>query len=768
MQRFDFNTGWTFRKEGAAPVPVLLPHDAMQTEVRRPDGPGGPGNAWFEGGVYLYEKTFTAPESWRRKSVLFEFEAACPMAEVFLNGKRVGGCAYGYSQFLIPGDGVRPGEENTLLVRVDGTGLPNSRFYSGAGLHRPVFLWVGEREHIGPYDLKVRTLSHDPAVIEVTAGRWAHIDILDGDTPVASGEGERVTLSVPGAKLWSDETPYLYTCRAVLKSGDTAAVPFGIRALAWDSTGFRVNGRTVKLRGGCVHHDNGILGARSFPEAEWRRVRRLKAAGFNAIRSTHYPASKSMLDACDALGVYVMDEAWDMWYRHKTPFDYADRFGENWRRDLTAMVDKDYDHPSVVMWSIGNEVSEPGEERGLRLARALTDALHELDPDRPVTTGANYPILLGSWRRAHGVPDPWEESPVTDSASFNALMARQFHGMLDVSASDEADRAVSPYLDIVDIAGYNYASPRYAPDGALHPGRVIVGSETFPWMLAENWAAVERYPYLIGDFMWTAWDYLGETGLAAWSDSPDAMAFAKPYPWLLADSGAFDILGDDNAEGGLAMTVWGVRETPYIASTPPRPANTPLYKGPWRGSEGVPTWSWRGSEGVPTRVEVCSRAPRIALYLNGEPIGAAPTKNCAAAFDLPYTPGTLRAVAEDGAGNPIAESSITSAAGKLHIALRPESEAVAGKLQFIRVDMVGENGVTEAGADRLLRVTVTGGTLLAFGSAAPRTSSNFLSGTYETYRGKALAAVIPDGGEMTLRVQGEGLEAAELRVRCRI
>ncbi len=742
MERSGFNEGWTFKKRGGEAVPVVLPHDAMQTEARRADSPSGSGCAFYEGGVYEYEKVFTVPEAFRDKSVYFEFEGAYPMAEVWLNGVRAGGCAYGYGQFLVPGDGLRPGEENTLRVVTDNSHVPNSRWYSGAGLHRPVSVWVGERAHIRPRGVRVRTLSADPPTVEVT------VDCDDGEPEVTvftkeggvfTGTGRKVTLALPGASLWSAEEPNLHSVRAVLPGGDSETARFGIRTLSWSARGFFVNGRETLLRGGCVHHDNGILGARSFPTAEWRRVAILKSFGFNAIRSAHDPASEAMLEACDALGMYVMDEGWDMWYYAKTAGDYSARFMDNWERDLEAMVDKDFNHPCVVMYSIGNEVSEPASERGLALAKRLVDKLHGLDPSRPVTSGANL-VILASAANPH---EPSGQGPEAgdgaDSESFNRRMQEQFVGMCRASATPDADRASSPYLDLLDIAGYNYASDRYPLEPSLHPDRAVVGSETFPFMLAENWAAVEKYPYLTGDFMWTAWDYLGETGIGAWSCEPDANVFGKPYPWLLADTGAFDILGNDNAEAGLAAVVWGARTEPYIAVAPPTHPGKPQYRGAWRGTDAVPHWSWRGCTGNETRVEVYTRAPQAALYLNGRLIGRAETHGFRADFTLPYEPGELKAVALDGDGTELSSHALRSATGKLRLRVSRETTGAGDGLVYFNIDLVGENGEIECNRDRKVTFSLEGGELLAFGSARPKTESRFETGTYELYRGRAQA-----------------------------
>ncbi len=370
---------------------------------------------------------------------------------------------------------------------------------------------------------------------------------------MAEANGDQAELEIPDAALWSEDSPELYQCCAILKDNgtvvDSAEVTFGIRRLEWSAKGFFVNGKETLLRGGCIHHDNGLLGAAAFSKAEERRVRILKENGFNAIRSSHNPISSAMLEACDKYGVYVMDEAWDMWYKPKMKHDYALDFEKYWQEDLSAMIQRDYHHPSVIMYSIGNEVSEPHDERGLSLAGKLVDAVRRLDPTRPVTCGLNLMILQTAAKgkavskadTENGKEEAAKMPAPTNSTMFNMMAAMIGTGMNKSAANKEVDAAASPVLDLLDIGGYNYASGRYPLEGDLHPERVIVGSETFPQDIAKNWEMVKKYPYLIGDFMWTAWDYLGEAGLGAWTYHKDGCTFDKPYPWLLADAGAVDI-----------------------------------------------------------------------------------------------------------------------------------------------------------------------------------------------------------------------------------
>ena len=336
MKKLDFNSGWTFRKAEEPPAAaraVTLPHDAMIHESRSAAAPGGSDNAFFPGGTYIYEKTFEAPDA-AHCEVLFE--SVYRNATVALNGETLATHAYGYTPFAVTLDGKLHEGTNTLTVTVNNTDAPSGRWYTGSGIYRPVVLFTGGKAYIRREGIRVTTLSVNPARVQVTvdaSGGLPTVELLDPKgRVVAAGSGADLTLTVPEAQLWSEESPSLYTCRVTLTEGteplDEAAVLFGIRRIEWNARqGLLVNGRPVKLRGACVHHDNGVVGACAFPESEDRRVRKLKQAGFNAIRSAHNPCSAAMLDACDRYGVYMIDEAWDMWYNHKTRHDYADRLG---------------------------------------------------------------------------------------------------------------------------------------------------------------------------------------------------------------------------------------------------------------------------------------------------------------------------------------------------------------------------------------------------------------------------------------------------------
>ena len=775
MRKESFNTGWLFGKIGGEDKQeITLPHDAMLFEARRPNNSSAGACANFDGGTYTYEKRFFAPAEWAEQHHELYFEGVYRKALVMLNGKEIGGCSYGYSSFSVDLDSSLLFEqENTLEVRVDNSEMPNSRWYTGSGIYRPVWLLSGWKQYIRHQGLRISTVSIQPPVVKVEAehtGGDMVFAVEKGGVPLAEGKGDACEIEIPGALLWSDENPVMYECRArLLRDGETVdevVEPFGIRQIEWSSKGLFVNGKETLLRGGCLHADNGILGARSYRESEWRRIRKLKELGFNAIRSSHHPAVEEILRACDYYGLYVMDETWDMWFGHKNRFDYASDFEANWQYDLEAMVRKDYNHPSVLMYSIGNEVSEPASEKGMQTANDLIDTLHRLDPTRPVTGGINLMILL---RAANGKGIYKEDGngidtgggQITSSMMFNIMTALVGRSMNKAANSKKADAITTPILDALDIAGYNYASGRYPLEGEAHPGRLIFGSETFIPDLAKNWAMVKKYPWVVGDFMWTAWDYLGEAGAGAWAYTKDGLGFEKPYPWLLADMGVMDILGNPNGEAFQSAAVWEKLSGPRIAVRPLNKDCRPA-KSSWRGTDAIPSWSWEGCEGKPAVVEVYANAHHVELKQDGRSLGRKKLKDCKASFKVKYAPGELTAISFDAKGKELGTDTLRSASGKLSLYITPEqSIAKPGELVYVRVEIVGENGAVESNHDRLLHAEAKGGELLAFGSANPRTEENFVKQAYTSYYGRAQAVIrAGENGEILLHVNGEGLSGS--------
>lgn len=785
MIRLDFNENWCFCKKGDnSQENVILPHDAMIREERKPDCESGSAGAYFPGGIYQYTKTFLAESEWQGKQILIEFEGVYQNAEISINGKLIGKIVYGYNcEHFDISDVLEYGEENTVTVIIDNHEIPNSRWYTGSGIYRPVTLYILDSVRIEFNGIKITTKSYNPAVVHVeTAHQGGNVTVKMRDRNgcvVAEKTGDSVDLKVENAELWSDENPYLYSCQIeLIENGniaDSREIPIGIRKLEWSNQGFFVNGKETLLRGGCIHHDNGILGACAYAEAEERKVRIMKETGFNAIRSAHNPCSKALLDACDQYGIYVMDETWDMWFCHKSKYDYATQLKENYKKDISAMVAKDYNHPSVVFYSIGNEVSEPATEEGMKLAKDMISYVHELDDSRAVTAGLNLMIVANAakgkqmYKEDGGVNSSGDKMSGMNSTMFNMITQMVGSGMNKSANGDKADRATTPILDALDIAGYNYASGRYSMEGKKHPNRVIYGSETFPQDIGKNWAMVEKYPYLIGDFMWTAFDYLGEAGLGAWSYCKDAKGFNKPYPWILGGAGVIDILGNPDGEALYAKAVWGRNQQIGIAVCPPNHPGEKIIKSSWRGTNAVPSWSWRDCEGNKTTVEVYTKGKTVELFLNGRMIGRRKTKVCKSIFKVKYEPGVLEAVSYDDQGNELERGQLQSAEGGLKLSISPEKECVKeNEVFFVPINICGVNDVIEFNADEVIKVKVEGGTLLGFGSANPRTEENYLAGQFTSQNGRTLAVIrAGEAGKITIIAESKALGTTKVQVECR-
>ena len=794
MDRILFTDSWSFFRNDEAEKMVSIPHDAMQEAGRCADSPSGQAGGFYNGGFYIYEKDLIVTKELTKKVLILEFGGVYPTAKVFINGNLAGGCEYGYSEFRVRIDEFLIEGSNTIRVEADHTKLPDSRWYSGAGIYRPVYLLIGEKTHIVPCSLKLETRSIGEFA-NVLAG--VHIEgiqdndvelnyeIYDDNNMIIAGtfdnnmnfRGDETAgiryyeteIKIDKPRLWFAETPNLYNCRVFLKGADGSCLDtdgqrFGIRLISYDEKGLYINGVETLLKGGCLHHDNGVIGARSYKSAEIRKIEKLKKYGFNAIRSAHNPASRELLDACDELGMYVMDEAWDMWYKHKNPEDYAGKFREFYEYDIRSMVDKDYNHPSVIMYSIGNEVTEPSDNEGVEMTGSLVSLFHKYDKTRPVTAGINLTLLymakLGiNANEPHKDQNGEENKKRVSSTDFNKMMSEGNARMVSAAAMPEVDKLTSPCLDKLDIAGYNYASSRYENEDKLNPGRLIVGTETYAQDIAHNWEMVEKYPYIIGDFMWTAWDYIGEAGIGSFVYDKDSNKFEKNYPWLLADTGVFDILGNPTAEAGLAGAVFRAFKKPQIYIQPVNHPDDELYKAMWRGSNGLPVWSYRGCDGNKAHVEVYSDSYEIELFINEKSIGKRPVSEYVAEFDTEYENGVLKAISYDENGIVVADRELISATGNLTIKCYPEKEVVnKGELAFIDISIVGENGVVEANSDKEVGIEVEGGELLGYGSANPRTEESFIEGKYKTYYGKSLAVILArDTGTMKISAKANGL-----------
>lgn len=784
-------TGWTCRHLGdtAPGKAVTLPHDAMLAEPRTAISAGGTNTGWYEGYDYEYQRTLTVPENELADTHILEFEGVYHNAEVWLNGQKAAFRPYGYTNFYVDCAPYLHAGENELRVIARNADQPNSRWYSGAGIYRPVQLWKARGAHITLNGVKIRTLSLDPAVVEVrvktTAPGTVRLTVDDLPAMQQESDGEAVfTLTLDNARLWTPETPNLYTCR-VSFADDEVTETFGVRKVEWGTDGFLLNGKRYIIQGACIHHDNGLLGAVCDPDAVARKVRLLKENGYNAIRSAHNPCSKALLTECDRQGVLVMDEYIDHWYIHKTEHDYVDYFNDWWRQDLTDMVEKDYNHPCVVLYSTGNEVSETAQKRGIALTKEMTDFLHGLDDSRPVTCGVNIffnflsSIGFGVYsdEKAKKEAERAEKAKQRgEKAAKKKAVGSQFFNNLAGLLGDEfmkrgatlhgCDVKTRDAFANMDIAGYNYGIYRYKHDLKKYPQRLILGSETFCNDAYKFRELAKQEPRLVGDFVWAGMDYLGEVMVGSWEYADYAETFDGGLGWVSAGSGRIDLTGKPLGEALYTRVALEADNGPYIAVCPVNHTGDRHSPSAWKMTNAMPSWSWTGCEGRKANVEVYARAARVELVLNGHTVGSKTLKNdCLARFSIPYESGTLEAVSYDAADHEIGRYKLQSAGGATSLTLDAEEPAAqTGHLCYVRLRYTDENGITKPLMRGNIQVQVRGGTLVGLGSACPFNKHSYLDSETDTYYGEALAIVrMGDGDAMTIAAS-DGEYSAELTV----
>lgn len=783
--RLPFNTGWTVKPKVSsftdivgsrnAGKSVTLPHDAMIELPRSATDGEGASTGFFPGGVVEYSKTFDVPHTWGDKCVSIEFQGVYRDAMVFVNGSFAGQHRNGYAPCRLPLDGhLRHGELNT--VRVEARAHQDSRWYSGLGIHRDVTLIVSPLVHIPVDGVRITTpdVDGEGAVVEISTSIRSedrHTRELTLRTEVCDEQGRvvihdeglitiapqssttiRQRLYVVQPRLWNTDQPHLYQARLTLNTGsqkqEETLAAFGIRKLQLDPQhGLRINGETVKLRGACIHHDNGLLGAAAIGRAEERRIEILKSAGFNAIRSSHNMASPAMLDACDRLGMLVLDEAFDMWFEGMKAFDYSLDFPEWWERDIEAMVTKDFNHPSVIMYSIANEVPEAGSGNGAIWGRRITEKIRALDDTR-YTTNA----ISSFWAVSGEVLEEFV-------AEVSSLQARGVNDVMNamtdifdrITTSDLVTQRTAESHAAVDVAGLNYAEQRYKTDGVQFPNRVVLGTETNPRQTDIIWGLVEELPFVIGDFTWTGWDYLGEVGLGRtdYTDDEGAAGGGDPdYPWLLAWCGDIDITGYRRPASYYREIVYGLRSEPYLAVFRPEHRGRRRLEMQWAWTDTVSSWTWAVAAGTPMEVEVYSDAEDVELLLDGVSVGRAqtgPANHYRALFMVPYQPGTLTAVAYDN-GKERSRTALTSA-GEPELSVnidRDQLSANEADLAFVSLELRDPSGNLATIADREVSVRVTGpGILQALGSARPASTESFNTSRCTTFDGRALAIIRP-------------------------
>jgi beta-galactosidase len=724
---------------------------------------GGVSTGHVLGGTGWYRKHFTLTLADNHKLVAVRFDGVYMSADFWINGRHLGNHPYGYTDFefdLTPY--LKPvGQENVIAVRVRNDGK-NSRWYSGSGIYRHVWLTVTDPIHVPTWGVFVTTpeVSPEKAVVKIAseirngtdteAGVVVRARLLDSKRrtvrtvesqlrlPGNETRAVEQTMEVHSPKLWSPESPNLYSAEievaAAGKTLDKTSTRFGIRKVEVDAeNGFRLNGQMLKLKGGCMHHDNGPLGSAAIDRAEERRVELMKANGLNAIRTSHNPPSPAFLDACDRFGVLVIDEAFDCWQEGKNAQDYHLHF-EDWaERDIASMVRRDRNHPAVVIWSIGNEI--PEQFRAEATAKMLREAVRSHDATRPITQA-----ICSDWGN----------------------VSRNWAQLSDVA-----------FLHL-DIGGYNYLPDKYESDHARNPNRVMMGTESYPKDFFAYWSLVEKHPYLIGDFVWTAMDYFGESGIGHSTLSNEKDSFLMPWPWFDAWCGDLDVCGFKKPQSYYRDVVW--RRSPIeIAVRTPMPAGLSERVSGWGWPDETRSWNWPGQEGKTLQVAVYSRCESVRLELNGKALGEKPVSGATkltARFEVPYQPGELRAVGLSG-GKPVANTSLRTADKPKAIRLTADRSAIRADrndLSYITVEIVDRHGVVVPNGGVPIRFTIAGaGELAATGSTAPNDASSFRVPLRATCQGRCLVILRPQGGpgQITLKAEADGLKAATIVARTR-
>ncbi len=821
MKKVKFNQNWTFFRNGGSALAALagggamggeavtLPHDASVLTTRNPEEPNGSGNGFFREECVHYTKDFEMDAADADKNVWLEFEGVYQNAFVYINGAFAGKCPYGYSNFYVDATKyLRFGQKNSLKVIVK-NGVPSGRWYTGGGIYRDVNLMIADRLHIVPDGVQLAAIEieEDQAIVRVKTeieytgtgvrDTELHIQLLDTDGIVVAEDMMPVTVEqgmkqvyqqkiyVENPILWDLENSYLYSYRAWLEEQgtemDEETGTFGIRKLQLDTKhGLRINGKEVNLRGGCIHHDNGITGTAEFPHAAEFRVKKLKEAGFNAIRSSHYPMSRRLLEACDTYGMLVMDEFSDVWTTTKVDFDYGMHMSDWWEHDIANLVRKDYNHPCVIMYSIGNEIPETGNKFDTQWGKKLADRLRELDDSRYVTNSLNLMLsimdrlgeLMEAMMSGGQVPEA-EKEAAEAPVEINSAMSSLGEIMDMVIAGEVAGKATEESFAQVDIAGYNYATCRYEQDLKTYPNRIIVGSETYSQDLDKNWALVEKYPAIIGDFSWTAYDYLGEAGIGKITyGAPQGMSFYAEYPYKAAYCGELNLLGDRRPVSYWRELIWGLRQAPYISVQPPQYYGVQHSMTNWSMSNAVRSWNWKGYEGKPAVVEVYADADEAALYINGELVekkAVGEKKKFIAMFDIIYTPGKIEAVAyKDGVE--VGRDYIQTARDEVQMKAYADAEQIpadGSDICYVEIRMEDAEGILNTEAEVPVTVSVDGGVIAGFGSAAPASEENYYDMTAKPFEGRLRAAVRGNGtvGTITVKLHADGCEEAVVQIK---
>lgn len=736
-----------------------LPHDWSIEGQVHPKNPMGAAGGYFPAGIGWYRKTFNAPSEWKGRNISIYFEGVYMNSEVFINGKSLGVYPYGYSSFSYDlSSYLEFNTENVIAVRVDNSQHLNSRWYSGSGIYRHVWMNVTNPVHVAQYGVGISTpeVSTKKATVQVNtlvknetstpqsvmvktvlfdkSSKKVGNGQVKFELPANSEKEINQTINVSTPLLWTPETPDLYQAQIQIINGnqvvDDTKTNFGIRSLKFSTeNGFQLNGNTVKLNGGCVHHDNGCLGAAAFDRAEERKIELLKAAGFNAVRTSHNPPSEAFLNACDRLGLLVIDEIFDGWRTAKNKYDYSTYFDAWWQRDVDAMVLRDRNHPSIIMWSTGNEIIERKEPGAVETAKMLARGIKKIDSTRPVTSA------MTTW------DDSWE--------IFDPLMAAH------------------------DVCGYNYQLHKAASDHQRVPSRIIVQTESYPRDAFSNWKLVNENKYIIGDFVWTSIDYLGESSIGRWyysGDVPGQHWENEFFPWHGAYCGDIDLIGWRKPISHYRSMLYNNNQKLYMAVREPEPLPLEIKETMWSVWPTWESWTWPGFEGKTVQVEVYSKYPKVRLYLNNKLIGeqlTAVEQQFKATFSVPYSSGLLKAVGVENEKE--MESTILQTSGEAaKIKLTADRKEIAANgqdLSFVTVDITDKDGVIQHNAANRLQFKIEGqGTIAGVDNADIKDTDLYVANNRKAWKGRALVVIKSNrnAGDIKLIVSSPGLAPASI------
>ncbi len=739
-----------------------LPHDWSIEGKINPKNPTGGAGGYFPAGIGWYRKSFNVPAGWTNRNVAVYFEGVYMNAEVFINGKSLGVYPYGYSPFsydLSPY--LEFGKENVIAVKVNNAQQVNSRWYSGSGIYRHVWMMVTDRVHVAHWGVAITTplVTSKKATVQVKTlvkndlastqniflktllwdknSKSAGSDQVRLELPANSEKEITQTIPVSNPFLWSPETPDLYQAQVqVIKNRqivDDTKTGFGIRSIKFTvEKGFQLNGKTVKINGGCAHHDNGCLGAAAFDRAEERKVELLKGAGFNAVRTSHNPPSESFLNSCDKLGLLVMDEAFDCWKTGKNKYDYAMYFDQWWKRDLDAMVLRDRNHPSIFMWSIGNEIVERGDPQAVQTANMLANAVKQIDTTRPVTSAI-----------------------VENGKEWSTL-----------------DKLMAAH----DVAGYNYHLHSAPADHARIPSRIIVQTESYPRDAFANWKLQQNNSYVIGDFVWTAIDYLGESGIGRsyYSGEVPGQHWEHDFfPWHGAYCGDIDLIGWRKPISHYRSLLYNNKEKLYMAVREPQPEPLEIKETWWSVWPTWESWTWPGFEGKTILVDVYSTYPKVRLYLDNKLIGEKATsleQEYKATFAVPWSPGVLKAVGVEN--DKEIESTILQTSGdgaKIKLtADRKEITADGQDLTYVTIEITDKDGVLQPDAANRLHVNLEGpGAIAGIDNADLKDYDPYTGNTRKAWHGRALVVIksTHNSGDISCTVTSPGLSEASIKIK---